>query len=73
VALTKTVAWVDSCAAMSAQKNRGSVQAELLKLTERLDLLEELCGDDLNEEAVRAVTKDIRKHIDRIAKLIDME
>jgi hypothetical protein len=58
---------------MSAKKDGGSVQAELLQLKGQVDLLEGLCGDDFSEEAVKAAAKDIRKHIDRIAELVDTE
>jgi benzoyl-CoA reductase/2-hydroxyglutaryl-CoA dehydratase subunit BcrC/BadD/HgdB len=58
---------------MSVRKDSGSVQAELLKLKGQVDLLEGLCGEDFSEESVRAAAKDIRKHIDRIAELIDTE
>jgi hypothetical protein len=58
---------------MRAQKDNGSVHAELLKLKAQVDLLEGLCGENFSEEAVKAAAKDIRKHIDRIAKLIDTE
>jgi hypothetical protein len=58
---------------MSANKDSGSVQAELLKLKAQVDLLEGLCGEDFSEKAVKAAAKDIRKHIDRIAELVDTE
>ncbi len=56
---------------MSAREDSGTVHAELLKLKAQVDLLEGLCGEDFSEEAVKAAARDIRKHIDRIAKLID--
>ncbi len=58
---------------MSAKEDSGSVHAELLQLKAQVDLLEGLCGEDFSEEAVKALAKDIRKHIDRIAKLVDTE
>jgi hypothetical protein len=58
---------------MSAKEDSGSVQAELLQLKAQVGLLEGLCGDDFSEEAVKAAAKDIRKHIDRIAELVDTE
>ena len=58
---------------MSAREDRGSVEAELLKLKTQVGLLEGLCGEDFSEEAVKAVAKDIRMHIDRIAELVDTE
>ena len=56
---------------MSATEDNGNVHAELLKLKAQVDLLEGLCGEDFSEEAVKAAAKDIRKHIDRIANLVD--
>jgi hypothetical protein len=56
---------------MSAKKDGGSVEAELLKLKEQVGLLEDLCDEGFSEEAVRALAKGIRKHIDRIAELLD--
>jgi hypothetical protein len=58
---------------MSAKEDNGRVHAELLKLKAQVGLLEELCGDDFSEEAVKAAARDIRKHIDRIAELVDTE
>jgi hypothetical protein len=58
---------------MSAKEDGGSVQAELLQLKSQVDLLEGLCGEDFSEEAVKAAAKDIRRHIDRIAELLDAE
>jgi hypothetical protein len=48
----------------------GGIHAELLQLKKQIDLLEGLCGEDFSEAAVRAAAKDIRKHIDQIAKLV---
>ena len=56
---------------MSAKEGNGSVHEELLKLKSQVNLLEGLCGEDFSEEAVKAAAKDIRKHIDRIAELVD--
>jgi hypothetical protein len=56
---------------MSAKEDSGSVHEELLKLKAQVGLLEGLCGEDFSEAAVKAAAKDIRKHIDRIAGLID--
>jgi hypothetical protein len=50
-----------------------SIQAELLQLKAQVGLLEGLCGEDFSEAAVKAAAKDIRKHIDRIAELVDTE
>jgi hypothetical protein len=47
-----------------------SIEAELLNLKKQVDLLEGLCGENFSESAVKAAAKDIRKHIDQIAKLI---
>jgi hypothetical protein len=58
---------------MSPKEDNGSVQAELLKLKKQVDLLEGLCGENFSEQAVKAAAKDIRKHIDRIAELVDTE
>ena len=58
---------------MSANENSGRIQEELLKLKAQVGLLEGLCGENFSEEAVKAAAKDIRKHIDRIAELLDTE
>lgn len=58
---------------MSAKEDSGTVQAELLRLKSQVGLLEGLCGEDFSEEAVKAAAKDIRRHIDRIAELLDAE
>ena len=58
---------------MTRIEDSGSVQEELLKLKVQVDLLEGLCGENFSEESVKAAAKDIRKHIDRIAELLDTE
>lgn len=58
---------------MSAKEDSGSVHAELLKLKAQVGLLEGLCGEDFSEEAVKAAARDIRKQIDRIAELVDID
>jgi hypothetical protein len=54
-------------------KESGDIQTELLKLKGRVRLLEQLCDQDFNEESVREAAKDILKHIDRIAELVDTQ
>lgn len=58
---------------MSPRENSGSIQEELLKLKAQVGLLEGLCGEDFSEAAVKAAAKDIAKHIDRIAELVDTD
>jgi hypothetical protein len=55
---------------MGATEDAGSISSELLQLKKQVDLLEGLCGDNFSEAAVKAAARDIRKHIDQIAKLV---
>jgi hypothetical protein len=55
---------------MGAKKDNGNVELELIKLKEKIGLLEDLCEDDLSEEAVRAAARDLRQRVDKIAKLV---
>jgi len=55
---------------MGAKKNDGNVEMELVQLKEKIGLLEDLCEDDLSEEAVRAAASDLRQRVDKIAKLV---
>ena len=58
---------------MGTKKGNANVNQELLKLKEKIGLLEDLCEDNFSEEAVRAAAKDLRERVDRIAKLVATE
>ena len=58
---------------MSAKEDGESVHLELLRLKEKIGLLEDLCGEDFSEEAVKAAAKDLRQRVDRIANLVPPE
>jgi hypothetical protein len=62
---------------MKPGKNGERVQRELMRLKEKVTLLEGLCGEerfsDESTAAVKAAAKDIRKHVDRIAEIVDKE
>jgi hypothetical protein len=62
---------------MKPRKNGERVQRELLRLKEKVTLLEGLCGEerfsDESTAAVKAAARDIRKHVDRIAAIVELE